>query len=87
MNGEAAVDEDVKDSDHSQLILEQSRPGVISIEHLSYTYPGMEGEALHDINLAVEKGDFLVVTGANGAGKHHFSWLWPERFHSIMAEL
>ena len=29
----------------------------------------MEGEALHDINLAVEKGDFLVVTGANGAGK------------------
>ena len=44
MNGEAAVDEDVKDSDHSQLILEQSRPGVISIEHLSYTYPGMEGE-------------------------------------------
>lgn len=69
MNGEAAVDEDVKDSDHSQLILEQSRPGVISIEHLSYTYPGMEGEALHDINLAVEKGDFLVVTGANGAGK------------------
>ena len=44
MNGEAAVDEDVKDSDHSQLILEQSRAGVISIEHLSYTYPGMEGE-------------------------------------------
>lgn len=69
MNGAETADDDVEDSDHSQLILQQSQSGVISIEHLSYTYPGMEGEALHDINLAVEKGDFLVVTGANGAGK------------------
>ena len=69
MNGAEAADDDVEDSNHSQLILQQSQPRVISIEHLSYTYPGMEGEALHDINLAVEKGDFLVVTGANGAGK------------------
>jgi energy-coupling factor transport system ATP-binding protein len=60
---------DVKESDHSSLILKQERPGIISVEHLTYTYPFSQKEALKDVNLSIQKGDFVVVTGPNGAGK------------------
>ena len=59
----------IEDSDHSALSLVQKQSGIISVEHFSYTYPEGGKEALHDINLHINKGDFIVVTGANGAGK------------------
>lgn len=60
---------DVKDSDHSHLLLKQKENGIISCEHVTYTYPFSEKPALKDISLTVQKGDFVVVTGPNGAGK------------------
>ena len=47
-------------------------PAIIEIDHLSHVYA--EGspykvEALKDITLSVEKGEFLGLFGPNGAGK------------------
>ena len=57
------------DSDHSNLILKQEQDGIVSVEHLTYTYPFSEKPVLSDVNLSVQEGDFVVVTGSNGAGK------------------
>jgi energy-coupling factor transport system ATP-binding protein len=42
---------------------------LLEIDNLSYTYPGEDKPALKDINLIIEKGDFVGVTGPTGAGK------------------
>ncbi len=60
---------DVEDSDHSGYDLTPSTDGVVSVEHLTYTYPLAKEPALKDISLSVEKGDFVIVTGPNGVGK------------------
>lgn len=60
---------DGEDSDHSGLSLAPATEGIISVEHLSYSYPFSKKPALTDVNLSVEKGDFIIVTGPNGAGK------------------
>lgn len=55
--------------DHSSLYLRPSFEGEIVAEHMSYTYDGAHEKALDDINLVVQKGEFLVMTGASGCGK------------------
>ncbi len=42
---------------------------VIEIRDLTYTYPGASRPTLADLNLNVEKGDFLAIIGNNGCGK------------------
>lgn len=42
---------------------------MIELYHVSKTYPGSERPALDDVNLRVDKGEFLVLAGASGAGK------------------
>jgi len=46
--------------------------GIIEFENVSFTYPDSEKKALDQINLTVEKGEFLAVMGENGAGKTTF---------------
>lgn len=41
----------------------------IVFEHVSFRYPGMDRDVLHDINLTLEPGESLVLVGLNGAGK------------------
>jgi len=41
----------------------------IALKHLSYTYPGTEQPALHDINLRIPVGSSLGIIGTSGAGK------------------
>ena len=41
---------------------------MIKFENISVTYPGGV-EALKDINLEVNEGDFLIIVGLSGAGK------------------
>ena len=41
----------------------------ISVKNVTYTYPEQDTPALRDVNLEVEKGEYLVVMGRNGAGK------------------
>ena len=41
---------------------------MIKLYHVSKAY-GKENTALHDINLHIDKGDFVFITGPSGAGK------------------
>jgi len=42
---------------------------IVRIEDLSYQYPRSASPVLHDINLCVQKGEFLGIIGPTGAGK------------------
>lgn len=42
---------------------------VIEIEHLTYSYPGVDRPTLKDITIQIQKGDFLAIIGNNGCGK------------------
>lgn len=42
---------------------------MIQVNKLTFTYPGAENSTLRDVNLQVEKGDFLAIVGNNGCGK------------------
>ena len=57
---------------------------IISVEHLAYTYPGMDdmpGVAVfEDMNLKVEEGTFVAVLGTNGCGKSTLA----KHFNSIL---
>ena len=46
--------------------------GVIEIKDLSYTYPQADEPALKNINLTIEKGEFILLTGPSGCGKTTF---------------
>ncbi len=41
----------------------------ISLEHVSFTYEGMEEPTLKDINLTIHPGEKIALVGYNGAGK------------------
>ncbi|PIQ37208.1 MAG: ABC transporter permease [Lysobacterales bacterium CG17_big_fil_post_rev_8_21_14_2_50_64_11] len=41
----------------------------IRFEHVSFTYPGADAPALHDINLHIRPGQSLALVGRNGSGK------------------
>ena len=46
---------------------------IISVEHLAYTYPGVEDTpgvpVFADLNLTIEEGSFVAVLGTNGCGR------------------
>ncbi|MBE6982974.1 MAG: energy-coupling factor transporter ATPase [Ruminococcaceae bacterium] len=48
-------------------------PTAISVENLSYTYPGVEDTpgvtVFTDLNLTIKEGSFVAVLGGNGCGK------------------
>ena len=57
---------------------------IISVEHLAYTYPGVEDTpgipVFEDLNLQIQKGSFVAVLGTNGCGKSTLA----KHFNSIL---
>jgi ATP-binding cassette, subfamily B, bacterial len=47
----------------------RSIDGQISFEQVTFTYPGSESPALHDINLSIKAGQTVALVGPSGAGK------------------
>ncbi|MBS7610616.1 ABC transporter ATP-binding protein [Candidatus Bathyarchaeota archaeon] len=44
-------------------------PRAIEVRGLYYRYEGMDGDVIVDVNLEVERGEFVLLTGASGCGK------------------
>ena len=46
---------------------------IIEVSQLNFTYPAEEGkrntQALHDVTLDIEEGEFVAILGHNGCGK------------------
>ncbi len=42
---------------------------MIHFDHVSYTYPYQQAQALTDINLHVGPGEAILVSGRSGSGK------------------
>lgn len=42
---------------------------IVEVHGLSYSYPRSNKPALINVNLTVDKGDFLILTGRSGCGK------------------
>jgi energy-coupling factor transporter ATP-binding protein EcfA2 len=42
---------------------------MISLEHVTYAYPGTSSPALRDVTLRIPAGQFCGIVGMNGAGK------------------
>ncbi|GAA1976742.1 ABC transporter ATP-binding protein [Isoptericola halotolerans] len=41
----------------------------IEVQGLTFRYPGASQDSLHDVDLAIQPGDFVAVVGGNGSGK------------------
>jgi energy-coupling factor transport system ATP-binding protein len=42
---------------------------LITVDHLTYTYPHAAQPAIQDVSLEVDEGEFLLLAGESGAGK------------------
>lgn len=45
------------------------REKIISVQDLSFKYPGGQEYVLNNVNLEIKKGDFIGLLGSNGSGK------------------
>jgi len=46
---------------------------MISVRNLSFKYDGREQKTLDNINLDINLGEFIVLTGESGCGKTTFA--------------
>lgn len=57
-----------EDTGQMEVAVKKEAP-VLSLEHVSFSYPGSSKKVLQDLNLTVPAGEKLAIVGVNGAGK------------------
>lgn len=57
-----------EDTGQMEVAVKKEAP-VISLEHVSFSYPGSSKTVLQDLNLTIPAGEKLAIVGVNGAGK------------------
>ena len=55
---------------------------LLQFEHITLKHPSLERPILDDINYTVQKGDCVVVLGANGSGKSSLLKLLDGRYRT-----
>jgi ATP-binding cassette subfamily B protein len=60
--------------------LDQSQLGNVEFQNVSFSYPGAESETLKNINLRVQKGQYVAFVGPSGSGKTTISYLIPRLY-------
>ncbi|SER29225.1 ATP-binding cassette, subfamily B [Gracilibacillus ureilyticus] len=73
---EENTDDEVKRMEHRNKI-----KGAVKFENVSFRYPGLEHDVLHEINLSVKQGEKIGILGETGSGKttllHLIPFLYP----------
>lgn len=62
-------DEPFKFEDGISIDPDRAKAYKITLDHVSFRYPGAAEDTLHNINLTIHSGEKLAVVGLNGAGK------------------
>ncbi len=52
-----------------------NRALMITLQNVTYTYPGTKLPALQDLSLSIPEGQFCVIVGPNGAGKSTLAYI------------
>ncbi|WP_406129505.1 ABC transporter ATP-binding protein [Streptomyces sp. NBC_00989] len=74
-------------------IMERSRAdvalvrGAITLDGVSFAYPGSTSRILHEARLTVEPGQLVVVTGPSGAGKSTLGKLLPRFYEPTVGRI
>ncbi|PKM62684.1 MAG: ABC transporter ATP-binding protein [Firmicutes bacterium HGW-Firmicutes-21] len=61
--------------------------GDIVLDNVSFAYPGNKENTLHNINLAIKKGEKIALVGYNGAGKSTLIKLLMRLYDPIEGEI
>ncbi|MFR4589671.1 MAG: ABC transporter ATP-binding protein [Eisenbergiella sp.] len=59
----------------------------LSLEHVSYRYPGAKKDTIHDLNLTICAGENLALVGLNGAGKTTLVKLLCRLYHPTQGQI
>jgi ATP-binding cassette, subfamily B, bacterial MsbA len=81
------VEDDVREKPHAKRLPAFSN--AVQFDHLSFTYGGEGAEArvLHDIDLAVRRGEVVAIVGSSGSGKSTLVHLIPRFFDATQGRL
>lgn len=75
------------EQDSASKINEDSDEPAVSVNNLSFAYPGGKNVTLDDMNLKVKKGESIGVAGASGCGKTTFIHILLKLIHGYSGEV
>ncbi|MDX1639781.1 MAG: ABC transporter ATP-binding protein [Balneolaceae bacterium] len=70
---------EIRDREATDTTIDEIR-GKIEFEHVSFSYPGAETQAIRDVTLNIEAGQNVAVVGRTGSGKSTLVQLIPRLF-------